>query len=110
MMLRLQDEGAHNINLVTASHFLPSVLEALSMAKPHLHIPVVYNCGGYEKPGLIDALNGYVDIWLPDFKYFSPQLSKKYSGAADYFEEASRAILQMAAQSGPPVMDEDGLL
>ena len=110
MMLRLQDEGAHNINLVTASHFLPSVLEALSMAKPHLHIPVVYNCGGYEKPGLIDALNGYVDIWLPDFKYFSPQLSKKYSGAADYFEVASRAILQMAAQSGPPVMDEDGLL
>lgn len=110
IMLKLQAEGAHNINLVTASHFLPSVMEALDLAKPGLQIPVVFNCGGYEKTELVEALKGYVDIWLPDFKYFSPELSAKYSSAPDYFAAASKAIPKMAAQAGPPVLDADGIM
>ena len=69
IFLDLQEQGAHNINLVTATQYLPSVLEALENAKKNLHIPVVYNCGGYETAETIGALSEYVDIWLPDLKY-----------------------------------------
>ena len=110
IFLRLQEQGAHNINLVTAGHFLPAVLKALELAKPRLHIPVVYNCGGYEKPEVIEILKDYVDIYLPDLKYFDPVLSARYSGAGDYFSVASRAIAAMISQTGNPVFDEEGLL
>lgn len=110
IFLRLQDQGAHNINLVTATHYLPSVTAALELARPALTIPVVCNCGGYERPEIVKALAPYVNIWLPDLKYYSASLSLRYSGAEDYFFRASQAISQMVSQTGPPVTDADGLL
>ena len=97
---------ARNINLVTATQYLPSVLEALENAKKNLHIPVVYNCGGYETAETIGALSEYVDIWLPDLKYYSPILSRRYSQAEDYFAVASRAVEQMIRLTGPPEFGE----
>lgn len=110
IFLRLQAQNAHNINLVTPTHYLPSVTAALDLARPELAIPVVCNCGGYERPEVIKALAPYVDIWLPDLKYHSPVLSARYSKAKDYFAFASQAITQMIAQTGPPVADENGIL
>lgn len=110
IFLELQEKGAHNINLVTAAQYILPVMEALDRAKPRLRIPVVYNCGGYERIETIRALQGYVDIFLPDLKYFSSELSAKYSGAPDYFETASAAISQMVAQTGNLVFDPDGIL
>lgn len=100
--LRLQDEGAHNINLVTATQYLPMILPALDSIKHRLTIPVVYNCGGYERVETVRALKDYVDIWLPDLKYFSSSLSARYSLAPDYFQTASLAIQQMIDQTGIP--------
>ena len=110
IFLKLQDEGAHNLNLVTATQYLPSVLKALDLIKSKLSIPVVYNCGGYESVEVIKALDGYVDIWLPDLKYKSSVLSARYSNAADYFEKASKAIKQMISQTGAPRFDTSGEL
>ncbi len=100
IFLNLQEQGAHNINLVTGTQFLPSIIEALDSTRHRLKIPIVYNCGGYEKPETIQALADYVDIWLPDLKYFDSSLSARYSKAPDYFEKASKAILQMITQTG----------
>lgn len=103
IFLRLQEKGAHNINLVTPTQYLPSVIEALETAGNKLTIPVVYNCGGYETTDTVKALAPYVDIWLPDLKYLSSALSARYSGAPDYFEVAKKALLQMIRQTGGPV-------
>lgn len=110
IFLELQNQGAHNINLVTATQYLPSILNALDLVKNQLKIPVVYNSSGYEKPETIRLLKGYVDIYLPDLKYFSSELSGKYSKAEDYFEIASCAIKLMIEQTGAPVFDSDGML
>lgn len=110
IFLELQDQGAHNINLVTATHYLPWILPALDMVKEKLHIPVVYNCGGYECLETIQALSSYVDIWLPDLKYFSSDLSRRYSQAPDYFARASAAVRQMILQTGTPVFDDRGIM
>ena len=110
IFLDLQEQGAHNINLVTGTHFLPGILTALDLARPKLSIPVVYNCGGYEKPEVIRLLDGYVDIYLPDLKYFDPELSARYSGTRDYFAQASQAVSAMISQTGSPVFDEDGIM
>ena len=110
IFLNLQEQGAHNINLVTGTHFLPGILAALDLARPKLSIPVVYNCGGYEKPEVIQLLDGYVDIYLPDLKYFDSKLSSEYSGAGDYFSVASRAVSAMIAQTGSPVFNEEGIM
>lgn len=110
IFLELQNQGAHNINLVTATQYLPSILNALDRIKDKLNIPVVYNSSGYEKPETIRLLKGYVDIYLPDLKYFSSELSRKYSKAEDYFEIASCAIKLMIEQTGAPVFDSDGML
>lgn len=109
IFLELQEKGAHNINLVTAGHYLPWILKALDTAKPRLHIPVVYNCGGYETEESIAALEGYADIFLPDFKYFSPETAEKYASAPDYPETAEKAISRMLRQTGKPVI-KNGLL
>ena len=98
--LQLQSAGAHNINLITAGHYLPRVKEFLSIAKPKLHIPVVYNSSGYEKAEAIHELSGLVDIYLPDYKYVSADAAQKYSAAADYPELAEKAIAEMVAQTG----------
>lgn len=110
IFLELQDQGAHNINLVTATHYLPWILPALDMVKEKLHIPVVYNCGGYERLETIQALSSYVDIWLPDLKYFSSDLSRRYSQAPDYFARASAAVRQMILQTGTPVFGDRGIM
>ncbi len=106
IFLKLQEQGAHNINLVTATQYLPSILEALELAKPQLSIPVVYNCGVYENPETLEALSSHVDIWLPDLKYYSSDLSARYSGAEDYFDRASAAIQTMITLTGPPVFED----
>lgn len=110
IFLRLQAQGAHNLNLVTPTHYLPSITSALRLAHPDLTIPVVYNCGGYERTSIIKALEPYVDVWLPDLKYHSPHLSARCSKAKDYFTQAARAIQQMVSQTGPPKLDRHGLL
>lgn len=111
IFLELQEKGAHNINLVTATHYTPHVTEALDIAKRSgLNIPVVYNCGGYESVETLRMLRGYVDIYLPDFKYMSPELAAKYSLCKGYPERAKEALAEMVAQTGAPVFDENGML
>ena len=110
IMLRLQDEGAQNIDLITATQFLPSILPVLERARPLLHIPLVYNCGGYERVETLRMLEGYIDIYLPDLKYLSSELSGRYSAAPDYFSHASEAIKEMIRQTGAPIFNEDGSL
>lgn len=108
IVLELQGKGAANINLVTGTHFIPQIALSLSSAKVRgLHIPVVYNTSGYEEPASLRLLEGLVDIYLPDLKYFSPELSEKYSHARDYFRKASAAIAEMFRQTGAPVLDPD---
>ncbi len=109
-MLSLQQQGAHNINLVTPSHYAEAIITALRRVRSKLYIPVVYNCGGYESVETIDALDGLVDIYMPDIKYFSSALSRDYSGAENYFEVARAALLRMYAQVGRPVMTESGMM
>lgn len=111
IFLELQKKGAYNINLVTATQFLPHIVQALALCRPKLTIPVVYNCSGYERLEIIDALDNIVQVYLPDLKYFSPELAKWYSQAKDYFSVASQAVLRMAEQTGPLVFDQEtGLL
>lgn len=105
IFLSLQDQGAHNINLVTAVQYLPPIIRALDLVRHRLTIPVVYNSGGYERTETIARLKDYIDIYLPDLKYFDSRLSSAYSGAADYFEAASSAIMAMVEQTGPPVLE-----
>ena len=102
----LIDQGAHNINLVTPSHFTPQILEALDA---HLGVPVVWNCGGYESIDTLQMLEGTVDVYLPDLKYADGRLAAELSAASDYFEVATAAICEMFRQVGPVVM-EDGLI
>lgn len=99
-------QGAHNIELVTPTHFLPWILPALT---PRLPVPVVYNCGGYERVETLRTLEGLVDVYLPDLKYADGTLAAALSGAADYFPVACQAIREMFRQVGPYVL-EDGLL
>ena len=99
-------QGAHNINLVTASHFAPWVAESLS---PALSVPVVWNCGGYESREILSLMEGKVQIYLPDLKYADAALAAEYSAAPDYFEVATAAIAEMHRQAGDYVL-EDGLL
>ena len=111
IFLRLQAQGAHNINLVTATQYAPWVTAALDEARAQgLRLPVVYNTGGYETEQTVRALAPYVDIWLTDMKYVSSALSGEYSAAPDYFAVAAPALRQMLAQAGPPVFGADGLL
>lgn len=110
VMLRLQEAGAHNINLVTPTQYVLSLAEVLKAVKPQLHIPVVYNCGGYESVESLRALEGLVDIYLPDFKYVDGTLAKKYSGASDYCEVATAALAEMLRQTGSPALDSEGML
>ncbi len=104
---RLEGQGVHNLNLVTPTHFTPQILQALELAAPS--VPVVMNCGGYERVETLRLWEGRVDVYLPDLKYFSPELSAKYSAAPDYFSVASRAILEMHRQQ-PQLVWEGNLL
>lgn len=110
IFLELQQQGANNINLVSPTHYVPWIIEALEKSKNKLLIPVVYNSGGYESVETIQSLSGLVDIYLPDLKYFSKVLSFKYSGASDYFEYASKAIFEMYKQMKGLSFQENGTL
>ena len=104
----LEEQGAHNINLVTATPFVPAILDALALYRPA--IPIVWNTGGYETVETLKMLEGAVDIYLPDLKHVSPRLSKLCAGAPDYFEAASSAIQEMCRQTGPAVYGENGMM
>ena len=107
IFLELQEKGANNINLVTPTHFVPLIVPALRAAKREgLRIPIVYNTSSYEKVSTLQLLDGLVDIYLPDMKFVSPVLSKRYTGREDYFERASEAISFMAKK--PLRMDGEG--
>jgi putative pyruvate formate lyase activating enzyme len=109
-MLGLQDIGCHNINLVTPTHFLPWILRALKeAAMKGLTLPIVYNCGGYERTSVISLLAGIVDIYLPDMKYGRNDEAKRFSGAADYVEINRSAIREMFRQVGPLRTDGNGI-
>ena len=111
IFLELQTKGAKNINLVTATQWLPWVLPALDSARRRgLRLPVVYNTGGYETVQTVQALAGYVDIWLTDFKYDSPALAAELSRAGNYPAVADRALRAMLRQTGAPVYDPEGYL
>lgn len=111
IFLELQEKGAANINLVTASHFALQVIEALKCAKSRgLTIPVVYNTGGYERVEMLRLLEPVVDVWLPDFKYMDPELGEKYSRAKDYPQTAAKALEEMVRQAGECVFDEKGYI
>lgn len=110
IFLALAAQGAHNINLVSPTPHVPWIIEALGMAGGALSIPVVYNTGGYESVETLRALAGMVDVYLPDIKYRSGELSSRYSSAPDYFAHAARAVEEMARQTGPAVFDERGIM
>ena len=108
IFLELQDQGVHNINLVTGSHYTDSIARALDMAK--LSVPVAWNSSGYDSVESLKMLEGKVQIYMPDFKYSDPVLAKTYSAAADYPAIAKAAIAEMYRQTGPYAMDSDGIL
>lgn len=113
IFLELQEKGAHNVNLVTPTHFVPQIITALETAKKQgLSIPIVYNTSAYEKTDTLKRLSGLVDIYLPDLKYFDSTLSSRYSHASDYFETAAAAISEMVRQTGTLVFtgDADSLM
>ncbi|HEY9765196.1 MAG TPA: hypothetical protein V6C82_02490, partial [Chroococcales cyanobacterium] len=102
--------GAHNINLVSPTQYLPQLLPLLKKAKKFLKIPVLYNCNGYERVEAIRALEGLVDVYLPDLKYGEENSGQKFSGVTDYFASATEAIRAMFAQVGPPVLSSEGIM
>lgn len=111
IFLELQEQKANNINLVTGTHYVPQIVEALQSAKKQgLQIPVVYNCGGYERTETLQLLEGLVDIYLPDFKYMDSQRAGKYSHAKGYPEVAKAALAEMVRQQPEAVFDERGLM
>lgn len=111
IFLELQAKGANNINLVTPSHYVPQIIEAIDLAREReLKLPIVYNCSGYEKVETLRLLEGYVDIYLPDFKYMDPEPALKYSNCRDYFEIACEAIREMVKQAGQPEFDHRGIM
>lgn len=109
-ILRLQEEGAHNINFVTPSHYTHRLVRVLERVKPSLRIPVVWNSGGYESVETLRMLDGLVDIYLPDCKYFSTELSSAYSAAPNYFSVAIPALSEMCRQTGKALFDKNGML
>lgn len=104
---RLENQGAHTINLVNPTHFVPFIKEVFSEYKPS--VPVVYNTGGCDDVESIHSLDGLIDVYLPDLKYFDSDVSKKYSNAENYFEKASKAVLEMQRQVGKSVL-KDGIM
>ena len=106
-ILSLRDQGVHNINFVTPTHYTFTIARILERIKPTLGIPVVWNCGGYESVETLRLLEGLVDIYLPDFKYFSPDLSRDYSAAPDYPAIATEAVQEMYRQTGPYTEEKD---
>lgn len=110
IFLELQEKGACNIDLVTPTPFVYNIIKALDLVKHKLKIPVVCNCGGYELPETIKLLDGYIDIYLPDFKYYDDKYALRYSGINDYFEYASESIKEMTHQTGKLVFNDNNIM
>lgn len=111
IFMELQKKGAHNINLVTPTHYIPAIIEVIKKARnAGLKLPIIYNCSGYEKVESLKLLEGWIDIYLPDCKYYSEDLAKKYSHAPHYFKYALSAIKEMVRQVGRAQFDEAGML
>ena len=107
--LELQEKGATNINLVTPTHYIPLIIDGLKLAKSKgLTIPIIYNSSGYEKKETIKLLDGIIDVYLPDFKYYSEEYAIKYSGCKDYFKYACESLNEMVRQKPKCVFDKDG--
>jgi len=110
VMLDLQDRGCHNVNLVTPTHVVPQLIEALAIgAGQGLRLPLVYNSGGYDRAGTLALLDGVVDVYMPDFKFWRPETAARYADAPDYPEVARGALVEMHRQVGPLQLDPDGL-
>ena len=111
VMIKQQERNVQNINLVTPTSYALHIVEAIKIArKKGLKIPIVYNTNGYESVETLKLLEGYVDIYLPDLKYYYDDLAKKYSKVDNYFEIATKAIQEMYRQVGTPVLDENGVM
>ena len=111
IMIELQNRKADNINLITPTHYVPSIIEAIKLAKKKgLNIPIIYNSSGYEKKDTIKSLNGLIDVYLPDFKYYNNSIGEKYSKCKNYCEFAKTAIEEMYNQVGPCKFNEKGLI
>ena len=111
IFLEQQKKGAHNINLVTPTMYVIQIIEAIKIAKGNgLNIPIIYNTNSYENVETIKMLEGYIDVYLPDLKYFSNELCTKYSKVNNYFENATKAIKEMCSQVGAPEFDENGII
>lgn len=111
IFLKLQQEGANNINLVTPTMYAYQIIEAIKLARMNgLNLPIIYNSNGYENVETLRDLSGYVDVYLPDLKYYADELAIKYSKAPNYFKIATKAILKMIDQVGLPEFDENGMI
>ena len=110
IFLELQDMGAHNINLVTPTPYLPQIAKAIELVRDKIKIPFIANTGGYEKPETIAQFKAYIDIFLTDIKYKSSDISLRYSKASDYFDFAISALEQMLKNVGEPIFDQNGIL
>ena len=111
IFLKLQKEGANNINLVTPTMYAYQIIEAIKLARMNgLNLPIIYNSNGYENVETLRDLRGYVDVYLPDLKYYADELAIKYSIAPNYFKIATKAILEMINQVGLPEFDENGMI
>ena len=111
IFLSQQEKQAHNINLVSPTIYVEQIIEVIKIAKKKgLSIPIIYNCGGYENVETIKMLKGYVDVYLPDFKYFDDELALKYSKVKNYTKVAQDAILEMYKQVGSPILDDNGII
>jgi putative pyruvate formate lyase activating enzyme len=110
MMLHLQRQGCHNINFVTPTHVVPQILDALPYAiEGGLNVPLVYNTGGYDAVASLKLLDGIFDIYMPDFKFWNPEMARTYLKAPDYPERAREALKEMHRQVGDLVLDEKGI-
>ena len=111
IFIEQQSRNVNNINLVTPTMYAEQIIEAIKIAKSKgLKIPIIYNSNGYENPETIKMLNGYIDVYLPDLKYYSNEIAIKYSNAPNYFETATQAIKEMYNQVGTPKFDEEGII
>ena len=111
IFLDLQSQGANNINLVTPTHYAPQIINSLDIAKSKgLNIPIAYNCGGYESVDTLRMFKGYIDIYMPDMKYYRDKYAIRYSSAPNYFNTAKAALHEMYSQVGRAVIDENGIM
>ena len=110
IMISLANSGAECIELVTPTHYTSQLIPVLKRAKEKISLPFVWNCGGYEDIDMLKSLDGLIDIYMPDLKYYSSELAKQYSSAPDYFDKAILAVAEMIRQTGKPIYDKDGKL